>query len=57
MVKNLPVMQETWVKFLDWDNALEKRMATPGFLPGESHGQRNLAGYSLWGYKKWDTTE
>ena len=57
MVKNLPVMQETWVKSLDWDNALEKRMATPVFLPGESNGQRNLEGYSLWGYKKWDTTE
>ena len=24
---------------------------TPVFLPGESHGQRSLAGYSLWGYK------
>ena len=22
---------------------------TPEFLPGESHGQRNLEGYSLWG--------
>ena len=21
----------------------------PGFLPGESHGQRSLAGYSPWG--------
>ena len=23
------------------------------FLPGESHGQRNLAGYSPWGHKSW----
>ena len=23
----------------------------PAFLPGESHGQRNLAGYSPWGCK------
>ena len=23
--------------------------STPVFLPGESHGQRNLAGYSPWG--------
>ena len=22
-----------------------------GFLPGESHGQRNLVGYSPWGHK------
>ena len=29
----------------------------PIFLPGESHGQRSLAGYSLWGRKESDTTE
>ena len=28
MVKNLPEMQETWVQFLDWEDPLEKRMAT-----------------------------
>ena len=27
----------------------------PGFLPGESHRQRSLAGYSLWGLKESDT--
>ena len=27
------------------------------FLPGESHGQRNLVGYSPWGHKESDTTE
>ena len=30
---------------------------TPVFLPGESHGQRSLAGYSPWGRKESDTTE
>ena len=30
---------------------------TPVFLPGESHGQRSLAGYSPWGHKELDTTE
>ena len=30
---------------------------TPVFLPGESHGQRSLAGYSPWGCKELDTTE
>ena len=30
---------------------------TPVFLPGKSYGQRNLAGYSPWGYKESDTTE
>ena len=28
MVKNLPAMQETWVRFLDWKDPLEKRMVT-----------------------------
>ena len=28
---------------------------TPVFLPGESHGQRSLAGYSQWGSKELDT--
>ena len=29
---------------------------TPVFLPGESRGQRSLAGYSPWGRKESDTT-
>ena len=31
--------------------------STPVFLPGESHGQRSLAGYSPWGLKESDTIE
>ena len=34
-----------------------KWQPTPVFLPGESHGQRSLVGYSLWGYEESDTTE
>ena len=30
---------------------------TLAFWPGESHGQRSLAGYSSWGHKELDTTE
>ena len=30
---------------------------TPGFLPGESQGQRSLVGNSPWGRKESDTTE
>ena len=30
---------------------------TPVFSPGESHGQRSLAGYSSSGCKEWDTME
>ena len=29
----------------------------PVFLPGKSHGQRSLEGYSPWGQKESDTTE
>ena len=28
MVKNLPAMQETWVRSLGWEDPLEKEMAT-----------------------------
>ena len=34
-----------------------KWQPTPIFLPGESHGQRSLMGYSLWGLKELDMTE
>ena len=27
-VKNLPAMQETWVRSLDWEDPLEEEMAT-----------------------------
>ena len=30
---------------------------TPVFLPGETHRQRGLAGYSPFGHKELDTTE
>ena len=37
---------------------MEKEMAiTPVFLPGKSHGQTSLVGYSPWGHKESDTTE
>ena len=35
----------------------EKRQPTPLLLPGKSHGQRSLAGYSPWGCKESDLTE
>ena len=35
------------------EDPLEKEMATRSvFLPGESHGQRSLVGYSPWGCKR-----
>ena len=41
-------------KKIPWRRAWQP---TPVFLPGESHGQRNLAGYSSQGCKKLDTTK
>ena len=35
----------------------KKWQPTPVFLPGESHGQRSLVGYSPWSHKESDTTE
>ena len=58
MVKNPPAKQETWVRSLGWEDALEKEMAThSSILAWESHGQRSLVGYSLWGRKELDMTE
>ena len=35
----------------------EGRQSTTVLLPGKSHGQRSLVGYSPWGRKELDTTE
>ena len=51
LVKNLPAMQKTWVRFLGQEDPLEKWQPTVVFLPGETHGQRSLAGYSSCGHK------
>ena len=50
-------MQETQVQSPGWENWRRKWQLTPVFLPGESHGQRSLAGYSPQGHTEWDTTE
>ena len=54
---SLPAMWETWVRYLGQEDPLEKGMASPVFLPGESHGQRSLVGHSPWGHKESDMTE
>ena len=58
MIKNLPAIQETWVRSLGQEDPLKKRMAIhSNIFPGEFHGQRSLAGYSPWGCKELDMTE
>ena len=57
-LKCLPPMRETRVQSLGREDPLEKEMAiTPVLLPGKSHGQRSLVGYSPWGRKELDTPE
>ena len=44
---------DPWVR-----KVLEEEFQTNAvFLPGKSHGQRSLVGYSPWGYKESDMTE
>ena len=43
-----------WVGKILWR---KKWHPTPVLLPGESHGQRSMVGYSPWGCKESDTTE
>ena len=43
-----------WVKKIPWRR---EWLPTPVFLFGESHGQRNLVGYSPWNHKELDMTE
>ena len=61
VVKDLPAMQKTQekrVRSLGQEDLLEKEMEpTPVLLPGKSHGQRRLMGYTTWGCKESDMTE
>ena len=51
-------MKETWVWSLGQEDPLENEIQpTSVFLPGKYHGQRSLAGYSLWGHKELDMTK
>ena len=43
-----------WIGDISWRREWQ---TTPVFLPGKSHGQRSLEGYSPWGPKESDMTE
>ena len=45
LVKNLPAMQEPWVRSLGQEDPLKKRMATYMSIAWITHG-RSLVGYS-----------
>ena len=51
---NVGGLVDPWVGKIPWRR---ERLPTPVFLPGESQGQRSLAGYRPWGLKELDTTE
>ena len=58
VVKNPPANEgrhkrhrfNSWVRKIPWKRGIWQ--PTPVFLPGESHGQRSLVGYSPWSHKK-----
>ena len=60
-VKNQPVMWETWVQSLGWEDPLEEGMATHSSIQcsclENPQGQTNLVGYSPWDCKESDMTE
>ena len=59
LVKNLPAVQKTQVRFLGWEDPLEKEMATPlQYSCSENPMDREVwpATYSPWGRKVPDTT-
>jgi len=54
----LPARRENWIRYLGQE-ILRRRewLPIPVFLPGESHGQRSLVGFSPWSLKELDTTK
>ena len=62
MVKNPPANAgdvrdagfDPWVGMIRWRRAWQPTSVS---LPGESHEQRSLTGYSPWGHKESDSTE
>ena len=59
MVKHLSTVRETWVQSLDWEDSLEKEMAThSSTLALKISWTEELgAGYYPWGCKESGTTE
>ena len=56
--KSPSARQELKVRLPGGKDCLERKwQPTLAFLPGESHGQRSLAGYSPLGHKQSDVTE
>ena len=58
LVKNLPAMKETWVRFLDREDPLEKEMAThSSILAWRIPWTEEPCGLQFMGSQELDTTE
>ena len=58
LVKNLPAIQETQVRFLDWEDPLQKTVAThSSILAWRSQWTEEPGGLQSMGLKELDTTE
>ena len=61
MMKNLPAIRETWVRFLGWECPLEESMSTHSSVLAwriPMDRERSLVGYSPWGHRvghDWET--
>ena len=56
MVKNPATMKETWIRFLGWEDPLEKGMAAHANILAWKIPQRSLTGYGPWHRKESDKT-
>ena len=57
-LKRLPAMWETWVRSLDWEDPLEKELAThSSILAWRIPRTEKLGGLQSTGHEEWDTTE
>ena len=58
LIKNLPAMQETWVRFLCWKDPLENGMAMhSNILAWRIPWTQEPGGYCKWGFIESGTTE
>ena len=56
MIKNLPTMQETWVRSLSWEDPLEKGTATHSSILALENSTDCIV-HSSWGRKESDMTK
>ena len=57
-VKNLPAIQETWVRCSGWEDPLAEGMAThSSILAWDPRTEEPVRLYSPWGLKESDTVE